>query len=270
MKPVKTSVLILVLIGITVALLAFGKGAAQESSSLESAEPGSIDEIVIDAMANGESQVSMPLAVEHEDVNGWDEARTYYTILVARADSQQSLQADPFEISTWFRFTVTENLSVLPPRLCVNNRCAPPAGVAAAGTNEMLVPKAGGTIVKDGVTVQLMPYDFPDFALGQSYLLFVDYDSSARIGAPALGPIGVFSVDVNGYLTAVSASSDLKNDIAARFGNSLSQVRAALTSNPSTCDPVQEQNCYNVGGEWDESTCYCFRDPCVRKPWLCE
>lgn len=32
---------------------------------------------------------------------------------------------------------------------------------------------------------------------------------------------------------------------------------------PPTCDPVEEQNCYNNGGSWDSSTCQCnYNPPC--------
>lgn len=271
MKSAKTVLIAITLLGLSIAILALAKAAPPQNGTLQEAEPGSINEMIVQALANGEARVTNAIAVEHEEVPSFDEAKVSYSVLVARADSQQSLITDPFDISTWFRFTVTETLSVVPPHLCINNSCAPPASVAGAGPNEMLVPRAGGTIFQDGVTVDLLPYEFPDFTIGQSYLLFVDYDSAARIGAPALGPIGVFAVNANGNLTALSASSDLKNDIATRFGNSLSQVRTALgSSTPSGCNPTAEQNCYSTGGEWDSSTCQCFRDPCFRKPWLCE
>ena len=270
MKSARTLLIAISLLGLSVAVLVFAKAAPPQDVELQNAEPGSIDEMIVEALANGQNQVANAIDIEHEDVASFDEAKTSYSVFVARADSKQSLITGPFEISTWFRFTVTESLSTVSPHLCVNNGCAPPAGVAAAGSTEMLVPRAGGTVFKDGVTVDLLPYEFHDFTIGQSYLLFVDYDSAAKVGAPALGPIGVFAVNANGYVTAISASSDLKNDIATRFGNSLSQIRTALGSGSSGCSTTAEQNCYSVGGEWDDSTCSCFRDPCFRKPWLCE
>jgi len=271
MKSAKTLLIAISLLGLSIAVLVFAKAAPRQDVELQNAEPGSIDEMVVQALANGENRVTNAIDIEHEDVTSFDEAKTSYSVFVARADSKQSLIAGPFEISTWFRFTVTETLSVVSPHLCLNNSCAPPSGVAAAGSTEMLVPRAGGTVLKDGVTVDLLPYEFHDFTVGQSYLLFVDYDSAARVGAPALGPIGVFSIDANGYVTAISASSDLKNDIASRFGNSLSQIRTALgSSTPTGCSSSARQFCYSRGGEWDEETCSCYIDPCLRKPWLCE
>src|SRR5215211_2539566 len=38
-------------------------------------EPGSIDELVQNATANAESLVAIPIDVQHEDVEGFDEAR---------------------------------------------------------------------------------------------------------------------------------------------------------------------------------------------------
>lgn len=271
MKSAKTLLIGLTLLGLSIAALVFARAAPPQDIDLQNVEPGSIDEMIVQALANGQSQVTIPLIVEYEEAHSFDETKVSYSVLVARADAKQSLITSPFEISTWFRFTVTETLSLVPSRLCTNNRCAPPSAVAGAAATEMLVPRGGGAIVKDGVSVDLRPFEFPDFTIGKSYLLFVDYDSAARIGAPALGPLGVFSINADGSLSAIAANSDLKNDIANRFGNSLSQVRTALGSSPpSSCNPTDKQGCTFRRGEWDDSTCSCFIDPCLRRPWLCE
>lgn len=270
MKIAKTLLVAIPVLGL-LAVLWFAKGASTQTQELQGAEPGSIDEMIVQAIADGQTETSNALVGEYEAVSTFDEAKTYYSVFVATANSQQSLQISPFSISTWFRFTVNESLSVIPPNRCVNNRCALPAGVGAASGSELLVPRAGGTIVKNGVEVDLRMQEFPDFTPGQMYLLFVDYEPAARVGAPTLGPIGVFTVNSDGTVTAISAISDLKDDIATRFGNSLSQIRTALGSSaPSGCSTTQEQYCYSRGGEWDSSTCSCFIDPCIRKPWLCE
>lgn len=246
--------------------------ASDYAMKMEAAEPGSIEEAAQEAAAAGLSYVGIPLLTQHEDVNGFDEAKTYYSILVARADSRQTLQTSAFTVATWYRFTVTEVLSTQAPFVCVNGRCNPPAGVAGPGGSEMLLPVAGGTVISNGVTVEMANQGFPDFALGQSYLLFVDYDGASRLGAAVLGGIGAFSVSPDGTLAGLSAEpSDLKSDIANRFGNSLSQVRAALGgSTPTGCDPYQEQHCYNRGGSWDPGTCQCasYDDPCPIR-WKC-
>lgn len=48
----------------------------------------------------------------------------------------------------------------------------------------------------------------------------------------------------------------------------------SLTSGPPpppTCDPWQEQDCWNRGGSWDAGSCYCWEqpDPCSGSPWNC-
>lgn len=272
-KVILTSISLLALI----AILAYANSAAPpQTQELQGAQPGSIDELVINAIANGQSQVSTGVIGETAEVATFDEAKTYYSVFVARADSKQSLITDPFVISTWWRFTVTETLRTVTPHICVGTNCALPAGVAAASGSQLLVPLAGGTVVKDGVLVNFVLQEFPDFTIGQSYLLFVDYDSTRKVGAPALGPLGVFAINSNGTVTAIVGTSDLKDDIATRFGNSLSQIRTALGSGggttppPSGCNPSSEQACYAALGEWDSSTCSCWIDPCLKKPWLCQ
>jgi hypothetical protein len=277
MKIAKTfllSITLLALLGLIVAM-----SSAKPTPTivippdLQGAEPGTIDEMVFQALSNGETLAKNGLIGEHEAAHTFDEAKASYSVLLATANSQNSVQTSPFSIATWTRFTLTETLSVVAPHVCVSGVCAPPTGIAAAGSTELLVPKPGGTIFKNGVEVDLRLEDFPDFVAGQNYLLFVDYDPASRVGAPAIGELGVFVVNSNGTVTALVASSDLKNDIATRFGNSLSQIRTALGAPPSgggSCNPTAEQFCYSRNGEWDSTTCTCFVDPCLMKPWLCE
>lgn len=276
MKTTKTLLIaltLLALLGLIVAL-SFAKPGTPKPAipqELQGADPGTIDEMVLQALSNGETLTSIGIVGEHEVVQTFDEAKADYTVLLATANSKQSVQRNPFSLSTWTRFTLTETLSVVAPHVCVSGVCVPPAGISAAGSTELLVPKPGGNIFKNGVEVDLRLEDFPDFVNGQNYLLFLDYDPAARIGAPALGELGVFVVNANGTVTPFAAGSDLTNDIAARFGNSLSQIRTALGSTSSSgCSTTSEQFCYSRGGEWDSSTCTCFIDPCIRKPWLCE
>lgn len=137
----------------------------------------------------------------------------------------------------------------------------------------MLLAKAGGSVVRNGVTVNLQWSDFPDFVEGQKYLLFIDYDAAARTGVPAIGPVGVFGVDAYGKLTPIlQADTGLKADLASRFANDLTQLRATLNPPPApTCSTLQENNCYNNGGEWNPETCFCTNmDPCIQRPWKCD
>jgi len=273
MKSAKTLLIALTLfalLGLVVAL-SFAKPAIPQE--LQAAAPGSIDEMVVQALANGQTLASIGIVADHESVDTFDEAKATYTVLIATANSKQSIQTSPFNLATWTRFTVTETLSVVSPTICVSGQCNTPAGIAPAGSTELLVAKPGGNIFKNGVEVDFALDGFPDFVNGQSYLLFVDYDPTTHVGAAAIGELGVFAINANGTVTAIASDGALKDDIAARFGNSLSQIRTALGAPPgggSGCSTTDEQNCYSRGGEWDSSTCSCWVDPCLRKPWLCE
>lgn len=61
---------------------------------------------------------------------------------------------------------------------------------------------------------------------------------------------------------------------SAEFQNLVNSLDASLPPPPppSSCDPVQEQSCYDNGGIWNLSTCFCNAppDPCLKKPWLCD
>ncbi len=274
MKKARTVLLALTLLGLLgyVVALSFAKPKPAVPQELQGATPGTIDAMVLQALTNGQTLASNSVIGEHEIAHTFDEAKASYSVLLATANSKNSLQTNPFSLATWTRFTLTETLKTVAPHVCVGGVCTPPAGIAAAGSTELLVPKPGGNIFKNGVEVDLRLEDFPDFVSGQNYLLFLDYDPTSRVGAPALGELGVFIVNSNGTVTPLMAGSDLANDVATRFGNSLSQIRTALGSSSSSggCSATSESYCYSRGGEWDSSTCSCYIDPCLRKPWLCE
>jgi hypothetical protein len=279
------ALLLLILVGL--ALLALPTSKTPVASLTQTAEAqqqpatsGTIDEIVQQAIASGETHVLYPILVSHEDVEGFDAAKTYYTVVVARALSKQTVQTSAYDIETWYRFAVTETLSTRASRVCANGLCGVPATVSPAGAGEMLLPKSGGSIQKNGVTVTFEWNDFPDFNIGQTYLIFIDQDAANRVGVSPTGPVGVFSVDTYGGLTPVlSKETALRTDIANRFGNNLNQLRNHFNPapEPTGCDPVQEQNCYNQGGNWNFSTCQCQLscvgcepepDPCISRPWM--
>lgn len=39
---------------------------------------------------------------------------------------------------------------------------------------------------------------------------------------------------------------------------------------PPTCDPIDEQNCYNNGGSWDSGTCQCNYNPPCPPDTICQ
>src|SRR6185295_11432052 len=159
--------------------------------------------LVQNATANGEALVSIPVDIQHEDVEGFDQAKANYTIVVAQAVSKESFATSAFDIQTWYKFTVNETILANTPHICVSGKCSLPATLPAANSNELWLSKAGGTIVRNAVTVDFRWTDFPDFNIGQQYLLFIDLNQSNRVAVPALGPVGAFMVDSTGTMAAV-------------------------------------------------------------------
>lgn len=273
----KLIALLLISICVTAIIYILMKHTSAESISVHAQqlpiEPGSIDDLVQNATARGEVFVSVPIEVMHEDVEGFDDARDHYSIVVAQALSKQSFAVSAYDIETWFKFAITETLSTKQPHVCVSGECSLPATLPAPGQSELWLSKAGGAIVRNGVTVSQPWNDFPDFTIGQKYLLFIDLNQSTRVGVPAIGPVGVFMVDDSGTIASVfDEETSLKSEIASRFGNSLGQIRNTINPTPvTTCSSAQRQTCLDNGGNWNSDTCYCkpVVNLCVQKPWLC-
>ncbi len=228
--------------------------------------PGSIDEYVQAAKAKGLQEVTIPTMVQHLDVTGLDEATSDYTVLTARVVSKQSFAISPYNIETWYKFAVTETLSSKPLLQCAPYVCpavgSPPSSLLPLNAGEILVPKVGGTVVREGVTINLDWGQFPDFVVGQTYLLFVDIDPATRVGLVRIGSVGAFMVDANDILTPVNRDDDsVEEDIATRHSNSLANLRSSLravpTPTPCRASSTTIWRCERYGGTWNDQACRC-------------
>lgn len=145
------------------------------------------------------------------------------------------------------------------------SNCAGPTFRNDRGSTELLIPKFGGVISVNGVTLTSTDPNFPNYQTSQPYLLFLDIDASKRVGLLTAGPIAAFSVSPNGVLTpATQMSSVLADEIAQTYGNSLSALRTSLngpgsapTPTPCTVGTHVIAVCANNGETWDTATCTC-------------
>src|SRR5207249_1560013 len=113
----------------------------------EPIEPGSIDDIVQHANAEGRLFVKHPFSVMEEEAVGFDDARSGYSIVVAHPVSKETFATDAYGVETWYKFTITETLSTITPHDCVvDEDCALPPELPAAGAGEMWLNKSGGVI----------------------------------------------------------------------------------------------------------------------------
>lgn len=157
-----------------------------------------------------------------------EEAFSSSTVVVAHLVSKESTYLKD-DIRTWNKFAIDETLSAgkdVPCRDCVPPHA--PATLLPLSPGEFLLPKTGGTVNIDGVEVQQLVKDYPEYELNQKYVLLINVYSS---GFPQTvgGPVGVFKVLPNDKLAPVSESNHkIRKDFKDLYGNSLDQVRKHL------------------------------------------
>lgn len=85
----KVTITLLTLVGLALAFGLAGGGASTFMWAVKAqqgtAAPGSIDEMVQQALASGESIVTTPMMVTHDDVEGFDEAHANLTAAAGAA-----------------------------------------------------------------------------------------------------------------------------------------------------------------------------------------
>lgn len=259
--------------------LAVGVGMYGRRASTQDIDPATLAGLAAQAQAQGQSEVDLTKDISWESVDDLNTALARYTVVDAVPVARQSYALDEFNIGTWYKFRINSTIKqnqLLTCQQCSTNIPDPPAELLPLNADEILVLHPGGSELINGVTITATVSEFPDFTLNQRYLLFIDLDASRRVATVSVGPPGVYLVDANGQLVHVyEAEPDdtIGSGLAANYGSNINTFNNAINPPPpSTCDPLQEQDCYDNGGSWDASTCRCTLppDPCMRKPWLCE
>lgn len=233
--------------------------------------PGSVEALAQDCAANGIQSINISTMLwDYDGIGGIDDALSKYTVIVAHPVSSTSYvwSSELQIIGTWYKFAVTETLSQRPHIPCDTCDTDPPASLLPLSAGQLLIPKYGGSVIINGVTINSIDRDFPAFQTSQNYLIFLDVDYTKGVGTLDGGGVAVFAIGANGVLTPViSINSALAEDISLRYGNSLPALRAALggsaptpTPTPTPCSASSTliSKCENNGGGWDSSTCQCI------------
>ena len=233
--------------------------------------PGSLEALAQTTLSEGENSADVPMPLyEYGSAEGITDAFSKYSVVVAHPVSSSSSVWDSENqiIGTWYKFVIDETLSSRPFPVCDTCQASPsPPSSLTASTNELLIPKFGGVVTINGVTLTSNDPNFPSYQPSQSYLLFLEVDSTKRVGLLGAGPIAAFSVSSTGVLTPVTQMPSLLADqIAQTYGNSLSAIRTTLTGStptptptPTPCSVANQviNACTNNGGLWDPATCTC-------------
>jgi hypothetical protein len=232
--------------------------------------PGSLEALAQDCAANGIQSININTMLwEYDGIDGIDDALSKYTVVIAHPVSSTSYawSSEYQIIGTWYRFAVTETLSQRPHIPCDTCDTDPPASLLPLSAGQLLIPKYGGSVMINGVTINSIDADFPAYQTSQNYLMFLDVNQTTGVGNVDGGRAAVFAIGSNGVLTPVSSiNSALAEDISLRYGNSLTALRAALggssptpTPTPTPCSASNTfiRRCLDNGGDWDSTTCRC-------------
>src|SRR5262247_1165438 len=157
-------------------LVALAAGASTHSpfGAQQSSEARSIIQQAAAAKERGERrlQISVPRssAPEYKSVSNIDEALSNYAVVIARPMARES-KNQIYAISTWYKFKVIENISDKSFSDRPNHADAPKE-LLPVQPDEILIPKAGGDLIVDGVEVICDEPGFPQFEMSRTYLLF--------------------------------------------------------------------------------------------------
>ena len=233
------------------------------SALQEPAPPGSLQQLANDARAQGVNELFQTVSAIHVGVDGVDEAVSHYSVVVAQPVAQSTHITDPYTFMTWYKFRVYETLSSRPYECSDCSTDQPFDDLLPTNADEILIPDQGGRVVVDGVTFNKGENLVPTYDMNSTYLLFVDVDSMRKIGSVRVGPVGVFIINGD-TLRPVVGGSTINSDLSARYANSLSQFRSALSGSTPTPTPTPcnvpfsvKSRCERNGGTWDDESCTC-------------
>ncbi len=152
-----------------------------------------------------------------------------YTFVVAQPVTKRTLQIDDNNLITWYKFRIEETLSPVRSPACPSCvSLSPPADLPIDYNSEFLIPRGGGIVTIDDVEVEQTEAGSSEFKDNQKYLLVISLYAN-RVAYTAGGPLGVFEINPNEHLTAISKSSNIISDgVKSKFDNSLTSLRARL------------------------------------------
>lgn len=171
----------------------------------------------------------LPMENTYFVVDGLDDALSQYTVVVAELIGRRSYVADEASLVTWNKFKVLEVLSQPLKHACpgcLSGLNVPPE-MRPNNSAEILLPSSGGSVVVDGVDVEIEDRDFGKaFSPSQKFLLFLSLDKARSAGKITLGPYGVFAIDSGGSFQPItSVTSPLREELNVQTSDSLDRLR---------------------------------------------
>lgn len=205
------------------------------------AEPGTLDWYAEQAQLEGASGWELGSGkFEYIEPATWDEVLATQSFVVVEPIEHRSYPNQSNKgIWSWWRFRLLETLSQNSVASCYTCSIPTvlPADFPAPLSDQIVLEKYSGSLFHNGVWLTAVEPSFPEYVIGQKYLLILDLDPRDRSGSVRMGPLGVYRVDPSGIMTCVCESvgreNPYKDDLQARYGNSLNQLRAAMNGTPA-------------------------------------
>jgi hypothetical protein len=157
------------------------------------------------------------------DINS---ALATYTVVIAEPLEKRTYQFTENDLVTWYKFKILDNLSNRKSPACpLYDVTSPPQEFLPLAADEFALSKNGGQATIDGVEIEQVEKDFPQYELGQKYLLFLSFEPSG-VATAAGGPLGVFSAKADGTVLPINMRDHpLKDGLKQKFSNSIERLK---------------------------------------------
>jgi hypothetical protein len=215
------------------------KSVQQQITELEEKEKAAgltLQERVGLAKLRGERKVVIPKSYGTSFYAGFKDLETaaaVYSIVIAQPVAMINRTTDDGRVVTSYKFKTLEVLSepVSPPSPFTFHGSLP-AEFQPFDNDEFLLTTLGGTMNIDGVEVATKYDDFEPFALANKYLLFLNFDSSKKVGGLGMGPLSALVVGDEGSMRTLDNQPHhaVKRAVDAKFGNSIERLKDYLKS----------------------------------------
>lgn len=220
--------LALVIAGLASAGVIHSASKRQDSPNPQSDRIGTYKERLQRAKARGDKRlISGGVIPLYAGVN-LDQALEIYDLVIGEFVSSKSFAVDDDgTILTWYKFRVHEKISQAKRR--VSNINSPPAELLPLADDEILIWKTGGTVVSDGMEIEMKDLDFPPFEKSKKYLLVLGFDPEKQTGTVEVGPTGALFVKSDDKIEpAVKNRTYFKREIENRYGAPVSKLREKI------------------------------------------
>ena len=190
------------------------------------------------AKANGQTKVKLP--APQADYPGstadykLEQALSAYTLLVAEPIQEKTAIHDEDEIVTAYKFRTLEYLSPRRAPLCpMCPTVDVPSEFLPLKGGEFVVTKYGGSFQMEGVWIEMFDSHFPQFQVGNKYLLLTSLNPSGTADICG-GSVGAFIVGGDDMIRPMNKNSHpVKEEIEKEFGNSLEILKRHLSRSSS-------------------------------------